>query len=67
MTRLTQKEIDTFSQKILEDYDSNNPGTIFKDKIKISNSDALLIQSAVSQLREKREVRKLSVIKLDVF
>ena len=54
MTQLTQKEIDTFSQKILEDYDSNNPGTIFKDKIKISNSDALILQSTVSKLREKR-------------
>ena len=54
MTQLTQKEIDTFSQKILEDYDSNNPGTIFKDRIKISNSDALILQSTVSKLREKR-------------
>ena len=54
MTQLTQKQIDTFSQKILEDYDSNNPGTIFKDKIKISNSDALILQSTVSKLREKR-------------
>ena len=54
MNKLTQKEIDTFSQKILEDYDSNNPGTIFKDRIKISNSDALILQSTVSKLREKR-------------
>ena len=54
MAQLTQKEIDTFSQKILEDYDSNNPGTIFKDKIKISNGDALILQSTVSKLREKR-------------
>ena len=54
MTQLTQKEIETFSQKILEDYDSNNPGTIFKDRIKISNSDALIFQSTVTKLREKR-------------
>ncbi|MDC0472400.1 hypothetical protein OAN27_00335 [Pelagibacteraceae bacterium] len=54
MSKLTLNEIDRFSQKILEDYDENNPGTIFKDKIKISNSDALLIQSAVSRLREIR-------------
>ena len=54
MTKLTQKEIDTFSQKILEDYDSNNPGTIFKGKIKISNSDALILQSTVAKLRKKR-------------
>jgi 2-keto-4-pentenoate hydratase len=54
MTQLTQKEIDTLSQKILEDYDANNPGTIFKDKIKINNKDALILQSTVSKLREKR-------------
>jgi 2-keto-4-pentenoate hydratase len=54
MTHLSQNEIDTFSKKILEDYDAKNPGTIFKDKIKISNSDALILQSTVSKLREKR-------------
>lgn len=54
MSQLTQKEIDKFSQKILEDYDLRNPGTIFKDKIKISNADALIIQSTVSKLRQKR-------------
>ena len=45
MSQLTRKEIDLFSKKILEDYDANNPSTIFKDKMKINNSDALLIQS----------------------
>ena len=54
MPQLSRKDIDLFSQKILEDYDSKNPGTIFKDKIKISNADALLVQSTVSKLREKR-------------
>jgi hypothetical protein len=29
MSKLTPKEIDKFSKKILEDYDSKNPGTIF--------------------------------------
>jgi 2-keto-4-pentenoate hydratase len=51
---LTQKDIDLFAQKILEDYDSKNPGIIFKRKIKISNTEALLIQSTVSELRKKR-------------
>ena len=51
---LTQKDIDLFAQKILEDYDSNNPGIIYKRKIKISNTEALLIQSTVSKLRKKR-------------
>ena len=54
MSELSNKEIDMFSQKILEDYDAKNPGTIFKDKININNADALLIQSAVSKLRKKR-------------
>ena len=54
MSQLNRKEIDLFAQKILEDYDAKNPGTIFKDKIKISNADALIIQSSVSKLREKR-------------
>ena len=54
MSVLTQKDIDLFAQKILEDYDSKNPGVIFKRKIKISNTEALLIQSTVSKLRKKR-------------
>jgi 2-keto-4-pentenoate hydratase len=54
MSQLNQREIDLFAQKILEDYDAKNPGTIFKDKIKISNADALILQSTVSKLREKR-------------
>ena len=44
MSKLTPKEIDKFSKKILEDYDSKNPGSIFKDKIIINNNDALIIQ-----------------------
>ena len=36
MSYLTQNEIDVLSKKILEDYDSKDPGTIFKDKIKIN-------------------------------
>ena len=54
MSRLTQKELELFAQKILEDYDKKNPSAIFKDKINISNADALNIQSEVSKLREKR-------------
>jgi 2-keto-4-pentenoate hydratase len=54
MSHLTQNEIDVLSKKILEDYDSKDPGTIFKNKIKINNNDALIIQSTVTKLREKR-------------
>ena len=54
MSHLSQKELDLFTNKILEDYDAKNPGRIFKEKIKIGNEDALLIQSNVARLREKR-------------
>ncbi|WP_415320539.1 hypothetical protein ABXT63_05270 [Candidatus Pelagibacter sp. Uisw_092] len=54
MSVLTNKDIDLFAQKILEDYDSKDPGAIFKSKIKISNTEASFIQSTVSKLRKKR-------------
>ena len=54
MSYLSQKELELFANKILEDYDAKNPGTIFKEKIKISNDEALLIQSNVANLRKKR-------------
>ena len=54
MSNLSQKELDLFTNKILQDYDAKNPGTIFKDKIKITNEDALIIQSNVARLREER-------------
>ena len=51
---LSQKELEKFANKILEDYDSKNPSVIFKNKITITNEDALIIQSNVARLREKR-------------
>ena len=54
MNQLSQKELDIIANKILDDYDSKNPGIIFKEKIKITNEDALTIQSKVARLREKR-------------
>jgi 2-keto-4-pentenoate hydratase len=51
---MLQEELDILADKILEDYDSKNPGTIFKKKIKLSNSDALLLQSKVTKLRINR-------------
>ena len=54
MSHLSQKKLDLFTNKILEDYDAKNPGTIFKEKIEIGNEDALLIQSNIARLREKR-------------
>ena len=54
MNHLSSKELDLYSNKILEDYDTKNPSQIFKDKVKITNEDALLIQSKVADLRLKR-------------
>ena len=54
MSKLSKKDLDIFSNKILEGYDSKNPSMIFKDKIKITNEDALIIQSKVAKLRENR-------------
>ena len=54
MSNLSKKELYLLSNKILEDYDAKNPSTIFKDKINITNDDALIIQSNVAKLREKR-------------
>lgn len=41
MSNLSKKDLDILSNKILEEYDSKNPSMIFKDKIKITNEDAL--------------------------
>ena len=54
MSNISQQELDLISNKILEDYDNKNPSIIFKDKIKITSQDALIIQSNVARLREKR-------------
>ena len=54
MSQFSKKELDLYSNKILEGYDSKNPSAIFKDKIKITNEDALIIQSNVARLRVKR-------------
>ena len=54
MSHLSTKDLDLFSNKILKDYDSKNPSSIFKDKIKITNEDALIIQLNVARLRVNR-------------
>ncbi len=54
MKELNQKELDLYANKILEDYDTNNPSSIFKTKIKLSNDDAWRLQSKVSKLRINR-------------
>ena len=51
---LSIKELDLYSNRILEDYDKKNPSKIFKEKVQINIEDALLIQSKVADLRLKR-------------
>ena len=54
MTKLTENQLNQYAYQMLLDYDSKTPGTIFKDKIRISIEDAWRIQSAVTNLREQR-------------
>ena len=54
MSNFSKRELDLFSIKVLDDYDAKNPSSIFKKKIKITNEDALIIQSNVAKLRENR-------------
>ncbi|MDC0426575.1 hypothetical protein OAM08_01125 [Pelagibacteraceae bacterium] len=54
MKEFTQKQLDLLANKILKDYDDKNPGLIFKNKIKLSNKDALLVQLKVTKLRINR-------------
>lgn len=54
MVELSQFQLDLYAHKILDDYDAKTPSGIFKDKISISIEDALRIQLAVTNLREKR-------------
>ena len=46
MSRLSTKELDFYSNKILDDYDSKNPSTIFKEKIKIIEQIEIIIIAA---------------------
>ena len=54
MNKLSSKELDFYSNQILEDYDAKKPSQIFKNKVKVSNEDALLIQDKVAELRVSR-------------
>ena len=54
MVELSQFQLEVYAYKILDDYDAKTPSGIFKDKISISIEDALRIQLAVTNLREKR-------------
>ena len=54
MVESSKFQLDVYAHKILDDYDAKTPSGIFKDKISISIEDALRIQLAVTNLREKR-------------
>ena len=49
MTELTAKQSSKYVLKMLQDYDFNTPGTIFRDNFRISIVDAWRIQSAVTK------------------
>ena len=51
---LSKNELKNYAHKILSDYDSKTPSSIFKAKIRLSNEDAWHIQSAVTDLRQRR-------------
>ena len=44
MNTFSKKDLEFFAIKTLDDYDSKNPSLIFKDKIDITNEEALIIQ-----------------------
>ncbi len=54
MTKLTQNELESYAQKILNDYDLKNPSVLFKNNINISVSDAYKIQSITTNFRLER-------------
>ena len=54
MAELTENELESYAQKILNDYDLKNPSILFKNNINISVVDAYKIQSIVTNLRTKR-------------
>ena len=54
MTELTQNQLESYAQKILNDYDLKNPSVLFKNNINISVSDAYKIQSITTNIRLER-------------
>jgi 2-keto-4-pentenoate hydratase len=54
MAELTETELESYAQKILNDYDLKNPSILFKNNINTSVVDAYKIQSIVTNLRIKR-------------
>jgi 2-keto-4-pentenoate hydratase len=44
----------TLAARMLEDYDSHNPGSVFADGLRLSIADAYRLQAEVAQLRERR-------------
>ena len=54
MNKLTQNELESYAQNILNDYDLKNPSVLFKNNINISVSDAYKIQSITTNFRLER-------------
>ena len=47
-------DIAALAERMLEDYDSRNPGTLFAEGLRLSVDDAYRLQGQVTQLRERR-------------
>ena len=50
----TAPPLDSLAERMLADYDAVNPGTVFKEGLRLQINDALRLQTAVTHLREAR-------------
>ena len=51
---MTPADIAALAERMLEDYDSRNPGTLFAEGLRLSVNDAYRLQGQVAQLRDRR-------------
>ena len=54
MAKFEFKNIDVLAQRMLDDYDSKNPGMLFAEGLRMNVDEAWQLQTAVASLRIKR-------------
>jgi len=54
MSNLSHSKLSSIANRMLDDYDNANPGTVFADGLRLDVTDAWRLQQAVTHLREKR-------------
>ncbi len=54
MSELDKDALNALAQRMLDDYDAADPGTVFAEGLRLSIADAWRLQSAVAKLREQR-------------